>query len=171
VSRPPSTREALRFSPPQKAGGTYPTRIERVPYMAARARPEVAFTRKPAAKRTPDARAGSVTGLVERGSCSVRVRLDTCPNIMALVPLQFRLAEMEFRSSRVPLREPKVCLSSASVGSISSEQQIPRQSCLVRVLKRITALPEPTIEQLTISPILLPDCTRRQLREWLNNNP
>jgi hypothetical protein len=154
VSRPPSTREALRFSPPQKAGGTYPARIERVPYMAARARPEVAFTRKPAAKRTPDARAGSVTGLVERGFMLDSGAVGHMPEYYGISPLQFRLAEMEFRFSRVPLREPKVCLSSASVGSISSEQQIPRQSCLVRVLKRITALPEPTIEQLTIRPIL-----------------
>jgi hypothetical protein len=49
-------RVALRGSPLVKAGGTDASGVERVPLMAAGARPDVLLARRPGAERASDAR-------------------------------------------------------------------------------------------------------------------
>lgn len=65
MSRPPSTGKALRLCPLVQASGAYASRFESVPRMAADARPVVVFAGRPAAERTPYARAGSIAALVD----------------------------------------------------------------------------------------------------------
>jgi len=48
-----------------QAGGADAAGVERVPIVAAGARPEVAFSWRPAAQRTTDVRPGSVAALIE----------------------------------------------------------------------------------------------------------
>jgi len=56
VWRPSAAREALGFSSLVKARGADPTRVERVPLVAASAEPFVLFAGRPAAQRAADAR-------------------------------------------------------------------------------------------------------------------
>ena len=56
--RPSAASKALSFSPLVQARGAHTSRVERVPRMLARAKPEVVLARRPPAERAPDARAG-----------------------------------------------------------------------------------------------------------------
>src|SRR3974390_274788 len=56
MRRPSAARAALRLSPLMKAGGADASRIECVPFIAARARPLVFFAWRPTAQWAADAR-------------------------------------------------------------------------------------------------------------------
>jgi len=63
MRRPAATGQALSFSPLIEAGGADSSRVERVPFMAAGAKPFVFFAGRPAAERATDAWAGWVAVL------------------------------------------------------------------------------------------------------------
>jgi hypothetical protein len=56
MTRPPTAREALRFSPLVKACGANASSVERVPFVPAGAKPFVFFAGRPAAERAADTR-------------------------------------------------------------------------------------------------------------------
>lgn len=76
------TRKTLRFRPLMQTARANPSGIERVPRMPAGARPEVAFTRRPATERAPDTRAGSAAAFIESW-VDYRSVGTHAPNIMA----------------------------------------------------------------------------------------
>ena len=58
MRRPLSARKALGFSPLVKAGWAHSSRVERVSFMSAGARPTVLLSGRPAAEWASDVRAG-----------------------------------------------------------------------------------------------------------------
>jgi hypothetical protein len=64
MRRPSAAREALRFRPLVKASGADASRIKRVPFVSAGARPKVFLAGRPAALRAANARAGRIAALV-----------------------------------------------------------------------------------------------------------
>jgi hypothetical protein len=60
MRRPAAAREALRLSPLVKASWAHSSRIERVPFVPAIAKPFVLFAGRPAAERAADAGTGRV---------------------------------------------------------------------------------------------------------------
>jgi hypothetical protein len=64
MQRPSGAQEALRLSPSLEACRAYPSRLESVPLIAARAEPLVVLAGRPAAQGAADARAGGVEALL-----------------------------------------------------------------------------------------------------------
>jgi len=64
MRRPLSARKALGFSPLVKAGWAHSSRVERVSFMSAGARPTVLLSGRPAAEWASDVRAGGDEALI-----------------------------------------------------------------------------------------------------------
>ena len=103
VRRPAATLEALGRSPLVKAQGADSPGVERVPQVAARARPAVFLAGRPAAERVSDARAGRIEallliGLAIQHNRPVMREGRTCPAIMAQVGCTGALADSALSS-------------------------------------------------------------------------
>lgn len=65
MRRPLGAGKALGLSPMAEARWAHSSRVERVPSMAAGAKPEVVLSRRPVAERAADTRAGGVAAVVK----------------------------------------------------------------------------------------------------------